>query len=132
MRVAYGIEEAPKGVNELSLQITLIESLKSAGKIEQAQALARRVSLAFTKRAQDLNLAKLDVGAAGVRRIEAMIMNERLAQLGKNLPESFGESVVERGRNLVQSKAKEGAKEVRQTIQRKYPTAKELFDDLTC
>nr|MDA3815654.1 hypothetical protein [Patescibacteria group bacterium] len=86
LKVAYGMEEPPEGLYKEAVQISIIESLKSAGKTEQALSISRRLSLSFTSTAQKLNLAKLDIGSAGERRIEGIITNERLEKIGNKIP----------------------------------------------
>ncbi len=91
LRIAYGIDAPPKGLHPEAVQISLIESLKSAGRIEEATAIARRLSLGLTDTAQKLNIAKIDLGSAGERKIEGIIMDEKLVRMGEQIPKGVRE-----------------------------------------
>ena len=113
MRVAYGMEIPPEGVRESAVAIMLAQSLRAAGKFEQAQAVARLASSMFTEAAQELNMAKMDLGEP--MRLERTIENERLKQLGKSIKKT-DKSELEKGRQVVKEKATSAAKAVEATV----------------
>lgn len=135
LRVAYGFQDAPKGINANAIRTSLVESLKSAGKMEQARAIAKRLSLEITKSAQDLNIAKLDLGSAGQRKIEAAIMNSRLEKIGRNIPEKTPGTKTPaktRALNKIKADAKVASKEVLKKTTTAYKSADDLIKALTC
>jgi len=137
MRVAYGLEPAPPGLNAQAIRIAMIESLKSAGKTVQARALAKELSMQFTKSAQELNIAKLDVATAGQRRIESVLLGEKLERIGKRLPATLDKrtgkpnSPKKRALDKISSETKKASKEVSKTAA-KIQKADDLLDSLIC
>jgi hypothetical protein len=127
MRVAYGHENPPADLRRASVAIMLAQSLRAAGKIEQAQAVARAASTIFTEAAQSLNVAKLDVDDP--MRLERTITNKRLERLGKKL-KMKDKSELEAGRERIKTKAEKAAKEVMKTATN-ITSADKLLDMLT-
>jgi hypothetical protein len=129
LRVAYGIDSPPKGLYPEAVQISLIESLKSAGRIEEATAIARRLSLGLTDTAQKLNLAKLDLGSAGERKIEGIIMNDKLVKIGENIPKGIRElEPRQRAINKIKADAEQAIKDSFETT--KVGKAEGLLSDM--
>jgi hypothetical protein len=129
LRVAYGIDAPPKGIMVEVIQTSLIESLKSAGRIGEATALARRLSLSFTDTAQKLNVAKLDLGSAGERKIEGIIMNDKLVKIGENIPKGIRElEPRQRAINKIKADAEQAIKDSFETT--KVGKAEGLLSDM--
>ena len=133
LQVAYGLKNPPGTLTRESLQISIIESLKSAGKYDMSRAIARRMSLNFTKSAQILNVAKLDLGSAGARKIESIIMDVRLKKIGKNIPSTVKDITPrQRALNKISKDSKVVSKEIQKSTRSIYKTADDLLDALTC
>lgn len=128
MRVVYDIEAPPKGLSKAAVGIVLSQSLRAAGKTEQAQTVARLTSLMFTQAAQDLNTAKLDFGDP--RRLERSIESERLKKLGKTI-KLADQSDLEKGRTHVRRRATEESRRIMMET-RKVQTADQLLAMLLC
>ncbi len=112
LRVAYGIDQPPEGLFPESVQISLIESLKSAGRKEEAIALGRRLSLSLTDSGQKLNLAKLDLGSAGERKIEGTIKDVKLTKIGEGIPKGIRElEPKQRAINKIKADASQAIKD---------------------
>ena len=132
LRAVMGMGEAPKGVNLQVLRMSMIESLKSAGKYEQARMVARELSMGFTETARDLNIAKLDLNNAGQRRIEGAISSERLMKIGKRIPEGIEKLPPrEAATKKIKSEAKEKSMEVTKEMS-KIKSADTLLKELIC
>lgn len=128
MRVAYDMEKPPEGIKKGAVGVMLYQSLREAGKFEQAQTVARTTSMGFTEAAQELNTAKLDIGDP--MRLEQSIERSRLAKQGKgfNLKEK---SALEQGREKVKARAKSAARNVRSEAAG-IQSADELLKMLVC
>ena len=87
VKVAFGLKEPPGGILRSALQISMVSSLRAAGKYEMAESISRRASFELTRAAQELNMGKIDVPSAGPRRIEAVILADRLEKIGQRIPE---------------------------------------------
>jgi hypothetical protein len=114
MRVAFGMEEAPKTVNQNAIRIAVMTALIEQGKKDQADMIGRMLSQSFTKTAKELNIAKLNLDSS--LQIKYNIAKERLTKLGKG--------VLEVGEKVIQQKAKEGARQVKKN------TAKPTIQDI--
>jgi len=126
------METEPLGQSAQAIRMAMIESLNAAGKTEQARMIARKMSTEFTKMGQELNLAKMDVGGAGARKIEAVIMDKQLERIGNRIPDGIVKTPPQaKARARIQNEAKKATKEIT-AEQMKIKTAQELLDDLIC
>ncbi|MDL5055905.1 hypothetical protein QQ055_00180 [Geitlerinema calcuttense NRMC-F 0142] len=128
MRVVYGLEPPPKGLKQASVGVVMANALREAGKMEQAQTVARLTSQMFTDVAQELNIAKLDFGDP--QRLIQAIEASRLQKLGKGLTLKE-ESELKKGRLKVGRRTAREAKAV-MTEAEKIQTADELLEMLIC
>lgn len=133
-RIGMGLVEPPPGQDALGINVALSEALEKAGKLEEARMLKRFFSQQISDIASELNLAKLDLGTAGTRRIEAAVSVQRLEQIGRNLPSDLGKTTtpVKRAQQMIRREAKKGAEEVTTSIRTAYKSADELIRALTC
>jgi hypothetical protein len=133
-RIAMGMVDTPPGQDRLGINVALTAALEAAGQKETARMLARRASTEFSDIGSALNIAKLDIGSAGSRRIEAAVTIQRLEEIGRKLPSNLGETTppAKRAQQLIKREAKEGAKEVTTSIRTAYKSADELIRALTC
>lgn len=134
-RIAYGLESSGNPVKDNAIKVSMIESLKEAGKLEQARIVARSLSEDLTQIGQALNIAKLDVVSGGVRKIEGMITKGRLERIGEKMPETVKPdgsktTPIERGQQKVKSEAKKMADEVK--AETKIKTPEDLLNMLAC
>lgn len=135
LRIGYGYEEMPKGINPQVFRASLVSSLISQGKTSLAQEVARVQSLAMTEAAQTLAFGRLDIGSNA--RITQNITKARLEKLGKGLGERAPSKRVETAKKKVKAKAK---KEVKKIKEKQIPKTKaeqvkemdDLINSLIC
>jgi len=87
MRIAYGYDKPPSSVKAQAIRQSMVVSLREAGKVAQAEEIARLASKEITEAAQTLNLAKLDISPKGKPQILRTITDSRLERLGNKLGE---------------------------------------------
>ena len=127
MRIAYGIEKAPP-VKTQAIRQSMVVSLMEAGKIVQAQEIAKLLSGDFTEIAQALNLAKADLGR-DERAITAHITQQRMEKIGRKLGEQDPKKAVERVKEKIKTETKKAKDEVvKNQASSKEQTLKELDD----
>ena len=127
MQIAYGLREAPLGINAQAIRQSLYVSLKESGKKAQADEIARLTSREFTKTAQTLNLAKVDLGVKNETAIMQSITNERMEALGEKLGKVKPEEIKEAVQKQIRTKTEKATRDVLQTQSK---TKESMFKDL--
>jgi len=112
LRIAYNIEEAPKGHNAQGIRLSLKEAFRKAGKTAQADELDRLFSKGLTTAGYELNLAKLDLGNAGKRKIIQIITAKRLEKIGNKL----GEFDPEKAKEVAKKNIKKNTEKVKDKV----------------
>ena len=112
MRIAYGYDNAPEGINAQAIRQSLVASLKKVGKIAQAEEISKILSLEFTVAAQTLNLAKLEVSPSGDVVITKNITSARIEKLGNFLGELDPIKAIEKGKEEVRNRSAKASEEV--------------------
>ena len=131
LRVAYGFDDAPKTINPTALRLTMAESLRADGRVEQARMIEQLARATVRASAQEMNIAKLDPISGGTRKLEEIVIASRLEKIGKGLPKELEGDIVKRARKHITAAAKEAAKSITK-YQAKIQTAQKLIDMLTC
>ncbi len=129
LRIGYGYDEVPKGINQQVFRASLVASLNAQGKTALAQEVAKIQSLKMTEAAQTLAFGRVDIGTeAGIIK---NITQARLEKIGKGLGVKEPEKRVEQARQVIERQAKDASKKVSE-IQKGKNTAKQLkeIDDL--
>ena len=126
MQIAYGFKEA-SAVKTQAIRMSLVASLKEAGKIAQAQEIMKMTSLGFTDIAQALNLAKADLGQKNEMQVTQDITNARLERIGEKLGEVKPEEAKKVVKRKVKAKTQEATKEV---VKNQAKMSEETLSDL--
>jgi hypothetical protein len=130
MRVVYGMEEPPGRLKPTAVALAVAHSLRAAGKMEQAQVVARRASSMLTEAAQTLNLAKLDLTLDN--KVIANIENGRLRAIGEKMKQVKGKSPLALGRENQAKKAGLAADAVNAEMNRITKNVNDILERLTC
>ena len=112
MQIAYGFREPPPKIKVQAIRLSMVESLKEAGKLSQAIDIAKLFSSELTEAAQTLNLAKADLGQQDERAVNAKITTARLERIGEKLGEKEPEKALEKAKKKIKTETKEATKEV--------------------
>jgi hypothetical protein len=129
LRIGYGYDEVPKGINQQVFRASLVASLNAQGKTALAQQVAKIQSSKMTEAAQTLAFGRVDIGTeAGIIK---NITQARLEKIGKGLGVKEPEKRVEQARQVIERQAKDASKKVGE-LQKGKNTAKQLkeIDDL--
>lgn len=129
LRIGYGYDEVPKGINQQVFRASLVASLNAQGKTALAQEVAKIQSSKMTEAAQTLAFGRVDIGTeAGIIK---NITQARLEKIGKGLGVKEPEKRVEQARQVIERQAKDSSKKVSE-LQKGKNTAKQLkeIDDL--
>ncbi len=117
-KIAYDMKDAPPDIPKQVIQMNVIERLKAEGKMEQAATVSLKLSETFTRLAQELNLAKLDLSSSGEQTIISSIIQERLTNFGKKIPKGAGEkrSPEVRALDRIKNEAVKAAENIKEEL----------------
>ena len=127
MQIAYGLREAPAGINSQAIRQSLYVSLKEAGKKVEADAIARITSKKFTEAGQTLNIAKADLGIKEETAIMQSITNERMLAIGEKAGKVNPEEAIAEAKRQIRVKTKQATREV---VEAQSKPTKNVFEQI--
>ena len=105
LRIGYGYDEVPKGINQQVFRASLVASLNAQGKTALAQEVAKIQSSKMTEAAQTLAFGRVDIGTeAGIIK---NITQARLEKIGKGLGSKEPEKSNKQDNNNLESDCKD-------------------------